>query len=96
MKGCSQKGPLPNRHQNHCISHHCHGGEKNDDHMTYDKNTVRLFSTCSSAHGTRNGEWRGPSRDVEHDGAARFTYACIINKASWLENFIDGRKIVSF
>ena len=32
--------------------------EKNDDHMTYHKNTVPFFSTFSSAHGTRNGEWR--------------------------------------
>ena len=58
VKRCSLKGILPNRHQNHCVSHHCHGGEKNDDHMTCHKNTVPFFSTFSSAHGTRNGEWR--------------------------------------
>ena len=46
--------------------------------------------------GMENGEWRGPSRDVKHDGAARFTYACVKNKAAWLEKFVDGRKIVSF
>ena len=46
--------------------------------------------------GLENGEWREPSRDVEQDGAARFTFACVKNKAAWLDKFIDGRKIVSF
>ena len=46
--------------------------------------------------GMENGECRRPSRDVEHDGAAQFTYACVKNKAAWLKKFIDGRKIVSF
>ena len=46
--------------------------------------------------GMENGEWRGPSRDLEHDGAAQFTYACVKNKAAWLEKFIDGRKLLAF
>ena len=46
--------------------------------------------------GMENGEWRRPSRDIEHDAAARFTYACIKNKAAWLDKFVDGRRIVRF
>ena len=82
VKRCSLKGPFPNRRQNHYISRHCYWREYNDDHMTCHKNTVRLFCTCSSAQGAKDGDisWNGPSRVVHHDDAARFTSVLLYEK----------------
>ena len=82
VKCCPLKGISPNRHQDQCISHHCYWREYNDDNMTCHKNTVRLFCTCSSAQGAKDGDiyWNGTSRVVHHVDAARFTSVLLCEK----------------